>query len=165
MGRIHAFFTADGWGRLSKHDCPKDHCNKGQGDDSSFRHDSPSVKNPKIILAFQFKLIITFGAGGFHVNCVVGNCHSNPSYHFNFHITTFGDYCKAFRRVLTMLSELLSLTIEVGEEVRGLKLWSAQLWHSCDVYKVTHSVWKSQKKSHSTLQAKRATFTFWVDKS
>ena len=28
-----------------------------------------------------------------------------------------------------------------------------------------HGVWKSQKKSHSTLQAKRPTFTFWVDKS
>ena len=27
-----------------------------------------------------------------------------------------------------------------------------------------HSVWKSQKKSHWTLRAKRATFTFWVDK-
>ena len=26
-------------------------------------------------------------------------------------------------------------------------------------------VWKSQKKSHSTLRAKRTTFTFWVDKS
>ena len=28
-----------------------------------------------------------------------------------------------------------------------------------------HSVWKSQKKSHSILRAKWATFTFWVDKS
>ena len=28
-----------------------------------------------------------------------------------------------------------------------------------------HSVWKSQKKYHSTLQAKRTTFTFWVDKN
>ena len=28
-----------------------------------------------------------------------------------------------------------------------------------------HGVWKSQKKSHSTLRAKRATFTVWVDKS
>ena len=28
-----------------------------------------------------------------------------------------------------------------------------------------HGVWKSQKKCHSTLRAKRATFTFWVDKS
>ena len=28
-----------------------------------------------------------------------------------------------------------------------------------------HGVWKSQKKYHSTLRAKRATFTFWVDKS
>ena len=28
-----------------------------------------------------------------------------------------------------------------------------------------HSVWKSNKKSHSTLRAKRVTFTFWVDKS
>ena len=30
--------------------------------------------------------------------------------------------------------------------------------------KIIHGVWKSQKKSHST-RAKRATFTFWVDKS
>ena len=28
-----------------------------------------------------------------------------------------------------------------------------------------HCVWKSQKKSHSTLRAKRALFIFWVDKS
>ena len=28
-----------------------------------------------------------------------------------------------------------------------------------------HGVWNSQKKSHSTLRAKRATFTFWVVKS
>ena len=28
-----------------------------------------------------------------------------------------------------------------------------------------HGVWKSQKMSHSTLRAKRATFTFWMDKS
>ena len=28
-----------------------------------------------------------------------------------------------------------------------------------------HGVWKSQKKSHSILRAKRATFTFWVGKS
>ena len=27
-----------------------------------------------------------------------------------------------------------------------------------------HGVWKSQKTSHSTLKAKQATFTFWVDK-
>ena len=30
---------------------------------------------------------------------------------------------------------------------------------------LTHSVWSAQKKSHSTLRAKRATFTFWVNKS
>ena len=29
----------------------------------------------------------------------------------------------------------------------------------------THGVWKSQKKSHTTLRAKRTMFTFWVDKS
>ena len=28
-----------------------------------------------------------------------------------------------------------------------------------------HGVWKSQKKSHSTLRTKRATSTFWVDKN
>ena len=30
---------------------------------------------------------------------------------------------------------------------------------------ICHGVWKSQKKSHSTLRAKRATFSIWVDKS
>ena len=39
----------------------------------------------------------------------------------------------------------------------GFYLWQ-YIW-------LFHSVWKSQKKSHSTaLRAKRATFTFWVDK-
>ena len=28
-----------------------------------------------------------------------------------------------------------------------------------------HGVWKSQKKSHSTLRAKQAMITFWMDKS
>ena len=28
-----------------------------------------------------------------------------------------------------------------------------------------HVVWKSQKKSHSTLRAKQATFTYWVEYS
>ena len=32
-----------------------------------------------------------------------------------------------------------------------------------DIINVQHGVWKSQKKSHSRLRAKRATFSFWVD--
>ena len=31
--------------------------------------------------------------------------------------------------------------------------------------RVVHGVWKSHKMSHSTLRAKQATFTIWVDKS
>ena len=34
-----------------------------------------------------------------------------------------------------------------------------------EVRKKIHSVWKSHKKSHLILRAKRAKFTFWVDKS
>ena len=37
--------------------------------------------------------------------------------------------------------------------------------HSAPAIRSTlHSVWKSQKKSHSIMRAERATFTFWVDK-
>ena len=36
---------------------------------------------------------------------------------------------------------------------------------SCKKHNLLHSVWKSQKKSHSTLRAKRAMITFWLDKS
>ena len=32
-------------------------------------------------------------------------------------------------------------------------------------FRCLHGVWKPQKKYHSTLRAKRATFTFWMDKS
>ena len=32
-------------------------------------------------------------------------------------------------------------------------------------FTMVHGVWKSQEKSHLTLRAKRAMFTFWVDKS
>ena len=42
--------------------------------------------------------------------------------------------------------------------VSNIEFVKLEFWH-------IHSVWKSQKKSHSTLRAKRATFTFWVDKS
>ena len=41
--------------------------------------------------------------------------------------------------------------------------WNAK--QKCILKRQVHGVWKSQKKSHSTLRAKRATFTFWVDKS
>ena len=49
---------------------------------------------------------------------------------------------------------------------------SYPIWISVSVFCVInnsnidiHSVWKSPKKSHLTLRAKRAMFTFWVDKS
>ena len=32
-------------------------------------------------------------------------------------------------------------------------------------FSICHGVWKSQKKCNSTLRAKLATSTFWVDKS
>ena len=41
-------------------------------------------------------------------------------------------------------------------------LYLDMLW---PLAKRVHGVWKSQKKSHSTLRAKRATYTFRVDKS
>ena len=31
--------------------------------------------------------------------------------------------------------------------------------------KYVHAVWKSQKKSHLTMRAKRAMLTFWIDKN
>ena len=40
-----------------------------------------------------------------------------------------------------------------------------QKWTFWRLVHHVHSVWKSQKKSHSTLRAKWATFTFLVDKS
>ena len=47
------------------------------------------------------------------------------------------------------------------------KLWLQNCTSSMGLKSLglNHSVWKSPKKSHSTLRAKRVTFTFWVDKS
>ena len=44
-------------------------------------------------------------------------------------------------------------------------LWNFYDYQATICFPVVHSVWKSQKKSHSTLRAKRATFTFWVHKN
>ena len=52
-----------------------------------------------------------------------------------------------------------------------LYMYSAEKWASWKQAKNKakmhsgHGVWKLQKKSHSTLRAKRVTFTFWVDNS
>ena len=50
------------------------------------------------------------------------------------------------------------LSIKTEEEGK-VRSYAPACWLS------SHGVWKSQKKSHSTLRAKQATFTFWVDKS
>ena len=50
---------------------------------------------------------------------------------------------------------------------RGLRslLYWMKPYQVDDSITYLHSVWKSQKKSHSTLRAKRATFSLWVDKN
>ena len=53
---------------------------------------------------------------------------------------------------------LLSIWVRIIVDIRTKKKKSSFLLRN-------HGVWKSQEKSHSTLRAKRATFTFWVDKS
>ena len=58
----------------------------------------------------------------------------------------------------TFLGHWIKLFISFGGSSIDLNIdWTSN--------KNVHSVWKSHKKSHSTLRAKRATFTFWVDKS
>ena len=47
----------------------------------------------------------------------------------------------------------------------GLLKWPNKNVENVSICKLWNDVWKSQEKSYSTLRAKRATFTFWVDKS
>ena len=56
------------------------------------------------------------------------------------------------RKIGALFTRACSIKSSEKEEKAALN----EIWH--------HSVWKSQKKSHSTLRAKGATFTFWVDK-
>ena len=51
---------------------------------------------------------------------------------------------------------LINSSIENRIMLLGYLLLRSMRWHG---------VWNSQKKSHSSLRAKRATFTFWVNKS
>ena len=48
---------------------------------------------------------------------------------------------------------------------KSIPRWARDNFLRGATMQLKHSVWKSQKKSHSTLRAKRATFTFWVAKS
>ena len=58
--------------------------------------------------------------------------------------------------ILISINLFVCLLYFKSSDLNFLQSWNSQL---------VHGVWKSQKKSHSTLRAKRATFTFWVDKS
>ena len=54
-----------------------------------------------------------------------------------------------------------------NERLKPFFVCEGQVEHLTQVptYQPLHGVWKSQKKSHSNLRAKRATFTYWADKS
>ena len=64
---------------------------------------------------------------------------------------------------------ILHLHFPSSEQVVFSMVPKAEHLHSVDfnieIFTAPHGVWKSQKKSHSSLRAKRATFTFWMDKS
>ena len=65
-----------------------------------------------------------------------------------------------------LLSCSLISTIKRVKERNGILIClPSSLYFFISLESYLHSGWKSQKKSHSTLRAKRATFTFWVDKS
>ena len=70
--------------------------------------------------------------------------------------------CKSLREA----SEFTSSNITEASQLRFISIcqtWSTG-WNIM-VKSYWHSVWKLQKKSHSILRAKRATFIFSVDKS
>ena len=58
-------------------------------------------------------------------------------------------------------------SVEIKPQVVGSNRWNLFLHYRSfhTIFPLIHSVWKSQKKSHLTLRAKRAMFTFWMDKS
>ena len=103
-------------------------------------------------------------------------------------------FLKEYNTVWQNISALLDAKIDISNFERGtlspplllryfLNVTNAHCTHSLKIsflhnigtifawrkkymfYGHSHSVWKSQKKSYSILRAKRATFTFWVDKS
>ena len=70
--------------------------------------------------------------------------------------------------ITQLLSSLLWSSIKCASSVKHCSSITNLVFHlqpSFHNQVAKHGVWKSQKKSHSTLRAKRATFTFWVDKS
>ena len=71
------------------------------------------------------------------------------------------DRQKDFLVIISFIASFEPFTIGDSFQLANDKLGNWSLWE----FYCIHSVWKSPKKSHSTLQAKRATFRFWVDKS
>ena len=67
------------------------------------------------------------------------------------------DFC-SWKISVTSIAALIGLECATN--------WAVEvLCFTTDAPKKAHGVWKLQKKSHSTLRVKRATFTFWVGKS
>ena len=90
---------------------------------------------------------------------------------FRCHLHLHGKFGKAFNiRTLGLkgfhLEERLSTQPIFASSRKSLPFWQGTFATTVDSrFSENHGVWKSQKKSHSTLRAKRAMFTFWVDKS
>ena len=84
--------------------------------------------------------------------------------------------CNSREKMLDLVvthEELVKLTASMDSFISPLILFALMstgffLTHQVKTFRKRqqkHGVWKSYKKSHSTMRAKLATFTFWEDKS
>ena len=72
------------------------------------------------------------------------------------HPSTWNTYSISVNRIVSLKMEHYKNTFR----------WTKYICPKGGKYrKNCHGVWKSQKRSHSKLRAKRATFSFWVDKT
>ena len=114
---------------------------------------------PKIVSESSFKTL-----------AIVAFCHIATRW-------TIRDTQKKFGQLGIWVTRSFDITCKVASTPFFRRRWFTKTWNQNDWNIISdrwclsfieprkHGVWESQKKSHSTLRAKRATFTFWVDKS
>ena len=84
--------------------------------------------------------------------------HLRPSWIFGQQLVTCPSVLHSTLSPITLLYEKVSIFTKNFNTTKKYAVFSWSSW--LNLGHTSHSVWKSQKKSHSTLRAKRATFIF-----
>ena len=126
-------------------------------------NDTFSVNFKHCVNTVLFSILVHFWRADYYTwsrRILQGYSHIYSDYHFRLHrarrqVRVHAEWCDKWCMIIKCIQKY-----DFSGDIQNLGMVPAEVNLG-----LAHGVWKSQKKYHSTLRAKRATFTFRVDKN